>query len=117
MFIAYIVLAILLAALAIFSAIAKLRRNPRLIEGINGTIGVPMRWIPALAACEIAGAIGILIGIFWPPLGIAAAIGLVIYFIGAIVAHLRVKDFKGVGNPVLPLVLAVATLVLILQSL
>jgi uncharacterized membrane protein YphA (DoxX/SURF4 family) len=117
MFIAYIIVAIVMAFVAVGSGVAKLQRNPRIVAGINGVIGVPMPWFPVLAACEIAGALGILIGIFWPPLGLAAAVGLVIYFVGAIIAHLRVQDFKGLGGPVLPLVLAVATLALRILSL
>ena len=117
MFIAYIIVAIIMAIIAVGSATGKLQHNPRIITSINGVVGVPMPWIPALAACEIAGALGILIGIFWPPLGLAAAVGLVIYFVGAIIAHLRVQDFKGLAGPVLPLVLAVATLVLRILSL
>jgi hypothetical protein len=31
------------------------------------------------------------------PLGVAAGIGLVLYFVGAVVSHLRVSDFKGTG--------------------
>ncbi len=117
MFIAYIIVAIVMAFMAVGSGVAKLQHNPRIVTGINGVIGVPMPWFPVLAACEIAGALGILIGIFWPPLGLAAAVGLVVYFVGAIVAHLRVRDFTGVRNPVLPLVLALATLVLRILSL
>jgi hypothetical protein len=70
-----------------------------------------MRWLPWLAACEIAGAIGILIGIAWAPLGVIAALGLVFYFVGAIIAHLRAGDFKGMLTPVVPLLFSVAVLV------
>jgi uncharacterized membrane protein YphA (DoxX/SURF4 family) len=117
MFIAYIVIAVLMALLAVASGAAKLQHNPRVVSSIHEVIGVPMPWLPVLAACEIAGALGILIGIFWPPLGLAAAVGLVLYFVGAVISHLRVRDFKGVGNPILPLLLAVATLVLRILSL
>jgi uncharacterized membrane protein YphA (DoxX/SURF4 family) len=117
MFIAYIIVAILMSALAVASGTGKLQHHPRIVSSIHGVIGVPMPWIPVLAACEIAGALGLLIGIFWPPLGLVAAVGLVAYFVGAVVAHLRVRDFKSVGNPLLPLVLAVATLVLRILSI
>ncbi len=55
---------------------------------------------------------GLVAGIWYPPLGIAAAIGLVLYFVGAIGAHLRKNDFKGVPSPGLMLVAAGAALVL-----
>lgn len=44
-----------------------------------------------------------------PLLGIAAAVGLTLYFVGAIGAHLRVRDLH-LGPPVLALALAGATL-------
>ena len=47
-----------------------------------------------------------------PKLGVAAGIGLVLYFVGAIVSHLRVGDFKGVGSAVFMLVLAAGVLIL-----
>ncbi|WP_236566780.1 DoxX family protein [Nocardia sp. CY41] len=43
-------------------------------------------------AAEIAGAAGLLAGIWFAPLGVAAAIGLVLYFVGAVGAHLRGGD-------------------------
>jgi hypothetical protein len=53
-----------------------------------------MHWLPLLAACKFAVAVGPLAGIEWPLLGIAAAIGIVFYFAGALAAHVRVGDFK-----------------------
>ncbi|MFB7915982.1 DoxX family protein [Streptomyces sp. NPDC056061] len=40
-------------------------------------------------------AVGLLVGIGCRPLGVAAAVGVVLYFLGAVIAHLRVKDVKG----------------------
>ena len=53
---------------------------------------------------------GLLIGLAVPVLGAAAAIGLVLYFIGAMSAHMRVRD-PGIGGAVSFLVLAVAALI------
>ncbi|MGC1645615.1 MAG: DoxX family protein [Candidatus Sulfotelmatobacter sp.] len=55
---------------------------------------------------------GVVLGIWWPLLGVAAGIGLVIYFAGASVSHLRVGDVKGVGPAAFTLVLAAAALAL-----
>jgi len=111
MFIAYTILAIIMSFLLVSSGVAKVRRNPRIVHGIHEVIGVPLRWLPWLAACEFAGAAGLLIGIVWWPLGIAAAIGVVVYFIGASVGHVRVKDFKGLSTPAVILLVAIAILV------
>ena len=54
-------------------------------------IGVPLDWFPQLAAVEIAGAIGLLAGLFVPAIGIAA-IGVILHFRGAVSFHVRADD-------------------------
>jgi uncharacterized membrane protein YphA (DoxX/SURF4 family) len=109
---ALLIVTVLLAAICLNSAAMKLRRNEAVLASIHGAVGVPLRHLPVLAGLEIAGAAGILIGLWLEPLGIAAAIGLVAYFVGAVIGHLRVSDTKGAAAPALPLVLSVAVLVL-----
>ena len=55
-------------------------------------------------------------GIWATPIGIAAAIGLIVYFVGAMVSHLRVGDVKGIGSAAFMSVLAAAALALRLLS-
>jgi hypothetical protein len=112
MFIALVIGAVLLAAVCVSSASMKLRRHERAVAVIGGTVGVPLRFFPLLASLELAGAAGILIGLWLEPLGIAAAVGLVAYFIGAVTGHLRVGDTKNPTMPLPPLVLSIAVLVL-----
>ncbi|MEU0571652.1 DoxX family protein [Nonomuraea sp. NPDC005983] len=111
MFIAYVVVAILLALLLLGSGYAKLTRNKRIVDGLTG-IGVPLGLFPFLAACEIAGAAGLLIGVWYAPLGIVAGIGVVLYFVGAVGTHLRKSDLKGMPNALVMLILAAAALAL-----
>jgi hypothetical protein len=47
-----------------------------------------------LGTLKAAGALGLLIGIRVPLIGIAAAVGLVLFFVGAIVTHLRAHDYS-----------------------
>jgi hypothetical protein len=94
---AYRVIAILLAAMLVFSGLGKIRRDPRQMRVVHEIIGVPLKYFTLLATCEFAGSLGLVLGIWWPPLGVAAGIGLVLYFVGAIVSHLRVGDVKGIG--------------------
>jgi len=110
--IAYLVVTIVLATIVVFSAVGKLRRDPRIVQGIHEVVGVPMKYFPLLAMCELAGAVGLVLGIWWPPLGVAAAIGLVIYFAGAVVSHLRVGDVKGIGPAAFLLTMSAAALAL-----
>jgi hypothetical protein len=75
---------------------------------------VPRTWVPVLGTLLAAGTVGLLAGFAVPLLGVAAAAGLVLYFIGAIVAHLRVRSRQLVG-PAVFLSTAVVALVLNVQ--
>ena len=111
MFILCVILSVLLAAAALASAAAKLTKQPRVIESIGGT-GVPLRLFGGLATLEILGALGVLIGLAVPSLGIAAGTGLALYFLGAIIAHVRVKDGpQAYGPPFVLMLLAIAVVV------
>jgi hypothetical protein len=103
---AYMVLTVVVALLVTFSGVAKIRRDPKVVKTIHEVIGVPMKYFSVLALCEFAGALGLVMGIWWPMLGVAAGIGLVVYFVGAVVSHFWVGDVKGVGPAVFMLVLA-----------
>ena len=111
MFIAYIIIAVVLSVALGMSASLKRRRAEPAVQGIHRVVGVSLSWFPVLAGCEIAGAVGLLIGIAWAPLGIAAAIGVVLYMVGAVIAHMRAGDTANIRNPAVPLVLAIAALI------
>jgi hypothetical protein len=108
----YLVTTVVVALLVAFSGLGKIRRDPRVLKVIHETIGVPLKYFPLLAVCELVGALGLVAGIWWPALGVARAIGLVLYFVGAIVSHLRVGDIKGTGPAVFMLGLAPGALAL-----
>ncbi|MCZ7377088.1 DoxX family protein [Micromonospora sp. WMMC250] len=61
---------------------------------------VPHSWLPRLGAALAAGSLGLLAGFVVPLIGTLAAAGLVLYFVGALVAHLRVGSRKLVGPAV-----------------
>jgi len=110
--IAYLVITILLAAMVTFSGVGKIRRDPHIVQVIHEVVGVPLKYFPLLSACEFAGGLGVVLGIWWPLLGVAAGVGLVIYFLSACVSHLRVGDAKGIGPAAFILVVAAAALAL-----
>ena len=58
-----------------------------------------------------SGALGLLLGFAVPALGTAAGIGLIVYFICAVSAHIRVRD-SGIAGAVSFLVVAAAALTL-----
>jgi hypothetical protein len=111
MLIAYTIVIALLGLLLIASATGKLRRDKRQIATLY-RVGVPSTLVPWLAVCEIAGAAGLVLGIAWIPLGIAASIGITAYFVGAVAAHIAIRDLTGTGPAVSLLALGITTFVL-----
>ncbi|GAA1654276.1 DoxX family protein [Actinoplanes couchii] len=59
--------------------------------------GIPRRYVPVLGLLLAAGSAALLTGFAVRPVGAAASIGLVLYFTGALIAHLRVGSRDLVG--------------------
>jgi uncharacterized membrane protein YphA (DoxX/SURF4 family) len=110
MFIATAIVSALLAVVLLASAGAKFAKYSPVMDTM-ATVGFPQDKVWLLAVAEIAGGVGLVVGLFWWPIGIAAAIGVILYFIGAVGSHVRVKDKNFIPALVL-LVAAVAALVL-----
>ncbi|MDR7275144.1 DoxX family protein [Catenuloplanes atrovinosus] len=93
-------------------AIADLA-EAKFVVANSAEVGVPSAWLPFLAALKLAGAAGLLVGMLgWEPIGLAAAVGLVLFFAGAIVAHIRAQVYHNIAFPAAYLVLASAALAL-----
>ena len=116
-FTAYVAVTLLAIAANTFSGVAALVHWKRILPGM-AQAGVPESWLSTLGALKTAGALGLLLGLVGVPLiGTAAAIGLVLFFIGAVITHLRARDFSPqFGLAIGFLLLAVAALVLGLAS-
>jgi DoxX-like family len=71
---------------------------------------------PAGSASGPGGALGLLVGIGVPLIGIAASVALVLYFAGAIVAVIRAHWYSQIRYPAPYLVLAAGSLMLRLAS-
>jgi hypothetical protein len=109
---ATVIVTLLLAALFTFSSSIKLLGVPKSLE-IRDHLGVsPNQW-RAIGALELAGVAGVLVGLLWAPVGIAAAIGLALLSIGAVAFHLRAADrLTDTAPAVIGIALAAATAVL-----
>ncbi len=79
------------------------------VKAVADRVQVSRRWMVPLGTLLSVGAMGLLAGFAVPALGTAAAIGLVLYFICAVVAHLRVRD-REIGGAVFFLLLAATAL-------
>ncbi len=115
MFTAYIIVTVLTAAANFFSATLDFIRYKQVLINM-AKAGVPESWITMLGVLKAAGALGLLMGIGVSLVGIAAAVGLILFFIGAIITHLRARDYS-FGLAVVFLLLAVTALVLRVASL
>lgn len=80
------------------------------VKVVAERVHVSPRWMIPFGTLLAAGAIGLLAGFAVPALGTAAAIGLVLYFVCAVSAHLRARDAQ-VGGAVFFLLLAAAALI------
>jgi hypothetical protein len=96
-----------------FVAAADLARA-RFVLDNSASVGVPVSWLTPLGVLKAAGAVGLLLGLLGVPvIGTAAAAGLVLFFIGAVVTHVRAGDRSiSLAFPASFLVLAAAALAL-----
>ncbi|HEU0115996.1 MAG TPA: DoxX family protein [Thermomicrobiales bacterium] len=110
LFAAYVAITLLAVAANGFAAAADFAGYQQVAVNMQKA-GVPLSWMTPLGALKAAGALGLLVGIVLPPIGIAAGVGLVLFFIGAIVTHLRVHCYA-FAFPLAFLTLAAAALAL-----
>jgi hypothetical protein len=106
---------LLAAAANIFSATLDFIRYKQVLINM-ARVGVPESWITMLGILKGAGALGLLVGIDVRLIGMAAAVGLTLFFVGAIITYPRAHDYS-FGLAVVFLLLAIAALVLRVASL
>ncbi len=99
-----VVMSVLLAIVAWVSAVGKLQKKPQIMDTM-AHVGVKPNQIPVLAYLEIAGGLGLLVGLAYSSIGALASAGLSLYFLGAVVAHLKKKDGAALFGPALFLAL------------
>ena len=114
MFTAYVVVTVLASVANAFAATLDFVRYKQ-VSIAMAKAGVPESWMTMLGILKAAGALGLLVGIGVPLIGTAAAVGLILFFVGAIITHLHAGDYS-FGLAVVFLLLAVAALVLRLAS-
>ena len=105
------VVIVLLAAILAFAAVRKLTHREDVVAAY-AKVGVPEESLNRLAFVLLLGAAGLLLGLAWAPIGIAAAAGVAVYFVLAIVAHVRHDDAANLPTPVAIEAMALAALAL-----
>jgi hypothetical protein len=109
---AYALVTALTIALNVWAAAIDFAKSDFVVANAD-ELGLPRSWLLPLGVLKLAGAAGLALGLLGPrPLGIAAATGLVLFFVGAIVVHVRARVVRKIPFPAVFLALAGATLVL-----
>jgi hypothetical protein len=114
---AYLTTTLIAIAANGFSGIAALLHFKPILPGM-ASAGVPVSWLTfPIGTLKTAGALGLSAGLVYPPLGIAAAIGLIVFFVCAIYTHILAGDYTPqFGLAIGFLMLNIAALVLALTE-
>lgn len=107
---AYIVVTTIAALWVGFSAFAVLTGASWVVDNL-ADYGVPRSWWRWLGAAKAAGAIGLLVGLAIPAIAVAATVGLVLYFLGAVITVIRARSYTHIPFPLMylaPVVVAAA---------
>ncbi len=108
---AHVVVTVVAIAATTAIALADLVRAEFVLAN-SASVGVPESWLAPLGALKGAGAVGLALGLAGvPAVGEAAALGLTLFFVGAVATHLRARNYA-LGFPLAYLALAVSSLLL-----
>ena len=112
----FVTLSLLLAAACLLPAAGKLLGHPKMRHAA-GHFGIPWPRYRLIGVAELAAAGGVLAGLWWHPLGLAAAAGMTLLLLGALITHRRAADSgKETAPALLALAVTIAYLVVALTS-
>ena len=112
----FVTISLLLAAVCLLPAAGKLLGHPKMRQSAQH-FGIPWPGYRLIGVAELAAAAGILAGLWWHPLGLAAASAMTLLLIGALATHRRAADSgKEMAPALVALVIAVAYLAIALTS-
>jgi len=112
----YTAVSILLAAACLVPALAKLLGHPKMQKSA-AHFGIAWPRYRLIGVAELAAAAGVLAGLWWHPLGVAAAAGMVVLLTGALITHRRALDSaKEMAPALLSLAITIAYLAIAVTS-
>ncbi|MFD5437460.1 DoxX family protein [Kitasatospora sp. NPDC058063] len=115
MSVAHTVVTVLAALMVGFSAYSVFAGAEYVVKPL-ADYGVPRAWWTWLGVAKAAGALGLLAGLAVPAVGYAAAVGVILYFLGAVITVLRARAYAHVPFPLVYMAPAAASLVLALAA-
>ncbi|HEX2307280.1 MAG TPA: DoxX family protein [Jatrophihabitantaceae bacterium] len=113
MFVVTVILTIVLCVAYLASGAMKIAGLPMARDAAEH-FGIPWNGYRGIGVLEWAAVAGLLIGLGVPALGVAAATGIVLLMIGAMIFHLRAGDPPKVWGPV-PVLAILAILYIIFR--
>jgi len=112
----FITMSLLLAAACLLPAAGKLAGNPKMRQSA-AHFGIAWPHYRLIGVAELAAAAGVLIGLWRHPLGVAAAAGMALLLLGAVITHRRAADGgKEMAPALLALAITIAYLAIALTS-
>ena len=112
----FVTISLLLAAACLLPAVGKLTGQPKMRESA-AHFGIPWPRYRLIGVAELAAAAGILIGLWLHPLGVAAAAGMALLLLGAIITHRKAADSgKEMAPALLAFLLTLADLAIALMA-
>jgi uncharacterized membrane protein YphA (DoxX/SURF4 family) len=112
----FVTISLLLAAACLLPAAGKLTGQPKMRKSA-AHFGIPWPRYRLIGVAELAAAAAILIGLRWHPLGVAAAAGMALLLLGAIITHRKAADSgKEMAPALLALLLTLAYLAIALMA-
>ena len=84
----FVTFSLLLAAVCLLPAAGKLTGQPKMRQSA-AHFGIPWSRYRLIGVAELAAAAGVLAGLWWHPLGLAAAAGMALLLLGALITLKR----------------------------
>lgn len=97
---AHVIFVVLGALMAGFSAGSVFLHAKWVVEPL-AEYRVPQSCWPWLGTAKAAGAIGLLVGLAYPIVGVIAAVGLVVYFAGAVITVIHARWYSHIPFPLM----------------
>ena len=106
----FVALSLLLAVACLLPGMAKVTGHPAMRQSA-AHFGISWHRYRFIGVAELAGAAGVLAGLWWHLLGVAAGTGMAVLLVGAVLTHQRAKDSgKAMAPALLGLAITIAYL-------
>jgi hypothetical protein len=106
----FVALSFLLAATCLVPALGKLTAQAKMLASASH-FGIPWPRYRLIGVAELAATAGVLAGLVWLPVGVAAASAMAVVLVGALTVHRRAGDgLREAAPAVLALVISLAYL-------